>query len=169
MTEVERISDQLQRAHEGGAFHGPALREVLAGVTAAQAAARPLPQAHTIWEIVLHIAAWEAIFRRRLSGEVIGEVSAAQDWPPVTDTSGAAWEKTLEELERGQQQLRQVISSLSASRLDATVPVEGYSVYSALDATVPVKGYSVYFMLHGIIQHALYHAGQIALLKKALV
>ena len=152
MGEAERIADQLRRAYEGEAWHGPALREVLAGVTAAQAARRPLRDAHTIWEIVLHIATWESVVRRRLEGEEIGELPPEQDWPPVRDTSEAAWKKALADLEKGNQRLRDVIASLPEARFAETVPV---------------KGYSFYYMLHGVVQHDLYHAGQIALLKKA--
>jgi len=152
MAEVERIADQFRRAFEGKAWHGPSVREVLAGVTAEQAARHPLPDAHSIWEIVVHIGVWEAFVRRRLEGEVITDVPPEQDWPPVADTSETAWKRTLEDLERGHQRLRKVISELPESRLSDTV--QG-------------MGYSVYFMLHGVVQHDLYHAGQIALLKKA--
>lgn len=153
MKEVARIVDQLQRAFAGEAWHGPSLREILGGVNAEQAARRPLPQAHNIWEIVLHIAGWKSVVRRRLSGEVIGDVGDDQDWPPVGDPSEAAWRKTVEELERCHQQLREAVAQLTDERLGETVPAKGYSVYA---------------MLHGILQHDLYHAGQIALLKKAL-
>jgi len=152
MSEAERIADQLRRAYEGGAWHGPAVREVLAGVTAAQAARRPLSDAHTIWEIVLHIATWESVVRRRLEGEEIGELSPEQDWRPVRETSDAAWKNALADLEKNNRQLRDVIARVPESRLSETVPVKGYSVYT---------------MLHGVIQHDLYHAGQMALLKKA--
>ena len=152
MAEVERIADQLKHAFEGNAWHGPSVREVLTGVSAERAARRPLPGAHTIWEIAVHIGVWEAFVRRRLEGEVITEVPPEQDWPPITDTSEAAWKRTLAQLEEGHMRLRKVIGALPESRLAETV--QG-------------MGYSVYFMLHGVVQHDLYHAGQIALLKKA--
>jgi len=50
MTEIERILDQLKRAYEGNAWHGPSVREALNGVTPEQAAAHPLSGAHSIWE-----------------------------------------------------------------------------------------------------------------------
>src|SRR3989337_1702 len=51
--EVHRIEDQLQRAFEGGAWHGPSVLEVLEGLTAAKTAARPVPGPHSTWEIRL--------------------------------------------------------------------------------------------------------------------
>ena len=152
MTEVERIVDQLRRAYEGEAWHGPSLRELLDRVAAAQAARRPLPQAHTIWELVLHIAAWESIVRRRLGGEAV-EATPEQDWPPVPDTGDAAWKKALDDLHRGHLALRQAIDTLTDEQLRQKVVGQKYSVYA---------------MLHGVVQHDLYHAGQIALLKKAV-
>ena len=59
MPEVNRIRDQLRRAFEGQAWHGPAVMELLDGVTAKQAATRPVVAVHTMWELVLHIGAWE--------------------------------------------------------------------------------------------------------------
>ncbi|MFQ5778530.1 MAG: DinB family protein [Terriglobia bacterium] len=153
MSEAERLHDQLHRAFEGEAWHGPSVREVLAGVTAAQAAKRPLPNAHTIWELVHHIAAWEAIVRRRLSGELIVEVSDQQDWPPVRDTSEAGWRKALDDLNRGHLELRQAVAGLTDERLGEKVPGKDHTIYGTVQ---------------GAIQHDLYHAGQIALLKKAL-
>ena len=150
--EVERIADQLRRAFEGNAWHGPALSEVLSDVTSEQAAKKPLRAAHSIWEIVLHIAVWESAVRRRLMGEVIDELPPEQDWPPVRDTSENTWQSVLESLKQGNRQLQQAISEFRDERLSEPVPA---------------KGYSTYVMLHGVVQHHLYHAGQIAILKKA--
>ena len=56
MSQIANLLDELKRIHNGGAWHGPALREALAGVTAEQATMRPVPGAHSIWELVLHLA-----------------------------------------------------------------------------------------------------------------
>jgi uncharacterized damage-inducible protein DinB len=154
MTEVERILDQLKRAYEGNAWHGPAVKEVLAGVTAAQARTRPLANAHSIWELVQHIAVWEDAGRRRLEGDRAAiEASSPEDWPPASDASEATWEEAKAALDRVHQKLVQTIARLPESRLDEPI-LEGMS--------------SVYVTLHGVIQHDVYHAGQIAILKKAL-
>jgi uncharacterized damage-inducible protein DinB len=152
MSETQRIETLLQQAFEGNAWHGPALRQLLADVTASSAAARPLANAHSIWEIVLHIATWEEVVRRRLQGETIVDLPPDQDWPSVRDTSEAAWHKALQDLEQANRALREMI-----------VRIDDWH----LTDDVPGKDHSVYTMLHGIIQHDLYHAGQIAVLKKA--
>jgi uncharacterized damage-inducible protein DinB len=151
MSEVERIVDQLQRAFAGEAWHGPSVMQILDGITAAQAAAHPVNGAHSIWEIALHIAAWEGAVRKRLRGER-AQLPEAEDWPAVTDTGEQAWEQTREQLKRVHQELCDAVAALDESRLDQPV-VAGMS--------------SVYVTLHGVIQHSLYHGGQIALLKKS--
>src|SRR5258707_855380 len=97
MSEIQRIVDQLQRAFVGEAWHGPAVMQILEGITAAQAAARPEGGAHSIWEIAFHITAWEGAVRQRLRGER-AQLSAAEDWPAVTDTGEQAWEQTKAQL-----------------------------------------------------------------------
>lgn len=151
MSEVQRIEDQLRRAYEGDAWHGPALRELLADVNAERAAARPLANAHSIWEIVLHVAAWDGAVRRRVEGEKVDEPPEG-DWPAVTDTGEAAWQEARARLERNHRALRAAVARLSDAELYEKVGGGGSSRYGTL---------------HGVIQHQLYHAGQIALLKKA--
>ena len=150
-SEVERIMGELQRAFEGNAWHGPAVLELLHDVTAEQAAARPVAGAHSIWELVLHIAAWESAGCRRLEGDR-AELPDEENFPPVNDTSEAAWQQTIGLLKAGHRRLRDAISRLDESRLDEPV-MDGMR--------------SIYITLHGVIQHDLYHAGQIAILKKA--
>ncbi len=151
MSEIERITDQLHRAFYGDAWHGPAVMDLLKDVGAVQAAARSLPKAHTVWEIVNHVSVWKDAVRRRLLGENV-QLDGEYDWPPVKDTSKSAWRKTLEDLKRRHDELETVVAGLNESRLD-TPWAEGKS--------------TVYFLTHGVIQHDLYHAGQIALLIKA--
>lgn len=153
MSEIDRIQDQLKRAHEGGAWHGPSLQEILKGISASEASARPVPNAHSIWEIVLHIAAWEGAGRRRLQGDR-AQLPREEDWPRISDTSDGAWQHALTKLDESYRLLRDEISRLKEDRLDQPV-LSGMS--------------SVYVTLHGVIQHDLYHAAQIAILKKALL
>ena len=153
MSETARIADQLRRAFSGDAWHGDSVLEILNGVTAAQAAARPIPHAHTIWELVLHIAAWDGAVRRRLAGEAL-ELSDEQNFPPVKDTSESAWRKTLEHVRQVHDELVQAVSESPDTRLTEQVPGKQGAHYN------------YYYMLHGVVQHELYHAGQVALLKK---
>ena len=151
MREIERIVDQLNRAFIGEAWHGPAVIEILEGITAPQAAAHPLAGGHSIWELALHITAWTRAGSRRLRGDR-AQLSEVENFPPVIDLSERAWEEARESIKAAYEELRGAIVLLDDSRLDQPI-MEGMS--------------SVYVTLHGVIQHSLYHAGQIAILKKA--
>lgn len=148
-TEGARITDQLRRMYDGPAWHGPALAPLLADVTARQASARPLPNAHSIWEIVLHLAAWLRIARERLSATQTRDHTDAENWPPAA----GSWPDTLAALEREQRSLEQAILSFPDPRLDDPAPASEPQTF--------------YILLHGVIQHVAWHAGQIAILKKA--
>ena len=153
MSETARIADQLRRAFHGDAWHGDSVLKILDGVTAAQAAAHPIKQAHSIWELVLHMAAWDVAVRRRLGGEALA-LSNEQNFPPVTDTSESAWRSTLARVRQVHDELVAAVAAFPDSRLSEKVPGKepDYDTF--------------YYMLHGVAQHELYHAGQIALLKK---
>ena len=151
MSRARHLGSSLERTVTGPMWHGSALAEVLEGVTAERAAARPIPGAHTIWEIVLHIIAWAEIARARLRGESTGDPTPEQDWPPVTATDAAAWQRTLERLGACHRELAADVRGLDEARLDQKI--------ADLD-------YSADVLLHGIVEHGTYHGGQIALLKK---
>ncbi len=153
MSEVRRIGGQLKRAFEGQAWHGPSLQELLTDVAPEQAAAKPFPKVHSIWELVLHIEAWARIVTQALEGQMMPEqLPTEEDWPPVEAVNETEWHAALAQLASGQRQLRDALRHLTDENLEEIVPG---------------RSYSFYFMLHGTVQHNLYHAGQIALLKKA--
>jgi uncharacterized damage-inducible protein DinB len=150
-SEAARIADQLRRAFDGSAWHGPSLLELLEDVDAATAAAKPLAGVHSIWELVLHIAAWDEAGLQRLSGEKWQPVGLT-NFPAVNKPTEAAWRKAVSATKRTHETLVRTVAALSDSRLGQRVPG---------------KRYDFYHLLHGITQHELYHAGQIAILKKA--
>src|SRR4029078_1114308 len=156
MTEIERISDQFRRAFDGNAWHGPSVITLLEGVTAAQAASRPIPAAHSIWQLVSHIEAWERACLRRLNGDP-AQLTDEEDWQPIDDTSDGAWKSTKQQLVDTHRELLDAIMKTDESRLNEPIITNPNTPFS-----------SVYVTLHGGVQHDLYHAGQIAILKKAL-
>ena len=149
MSESRRIADQLRRSYEGIAWHGPSLKEVLDGVTAEIAARHTLAGAHSIHEITLHVAGWaEVAHRAIIEGGYDAKVTGNQDWPPAA----GAWEDALARLDQAQRSLVAAVRGLDDQRLMEIVSEE--------------KKFSCYFLVHGVVQHNLYHAGQIAILKK---
>src|SRR5215213_6655598 len=152
MSRLKELARHIDRTVRGPMWHGPALTEVLEGVTPERAVAHPIAGAHSIWEIVLHATAWADIARARLKGERIGDPTPDQDWPPVAATGAADWERALAQLRASHRQLAEDIGLLDESRLDEKI------------AGLP---YSALVLLHGVVEHGTYHGGQIALLKKA--
>jgi uncharacterized damage-inducible protein DinB len=150
MSQIEQIIHELKCAFDGEAWHGPALMEILDGVDAKTALARPIATAHTIWELVLHVTGWERVITRRLHGEKL-VLSDAENFGHVTDTSETAWRNAIQNLRRTHKELIETVSALAEDKLNARVPG---------------KPYDTRFMLHGAAQHAAYHGGQIALLKR---
>src|SRR5579864_3627998 len=98
-SEASRIADQLRRAFDGSAWHGPSVLKLLRDVDAATAAAKPLANVHSIWELVLHIAAWDEAVRRRLGG-TRARLTALQNFPGVPEPTDAAWRNAVAQLER---------------------------------------------------------------------
>jgi uncharacterized damage-inducible protein DinB len=149
-SEPALIADQLYRAFEGNAWHGPALLELLLDMDSATAAARPLTDVHSIWELVLHVVAWDAAACRRLGGEKV-QLTGTANFPVVPKPTQTTWREAIASAKRTHDLLVETVAALPESRLRDRVPG---------------KRYDFYFMLHGVAQHALYHAGQIAILKK---
>jgi uncharacterized damage-inducible protein DinB len=150
--ELERLEAQLRHSFEGGAWHGPSVLETLEDVTPEAAFAHPLAGAHSIWELVLHLAGTYRLVLRRLQGND-SQLTPAEDWPPVPPPTASNWRDALGSLQELNQQLRSAILGFSAEQLDQPLVAESYSAYT---------------QFIGVTQHDLYHAGQIALLRKAL-
>jgi uncharacterized damage-inducible protein DinB len=156
MSERERLLDMMRRLHAGDAWHGPSVKEALAGVDHHRAAARPIAGGHTIWEIALHVAAWRNEVGARIGGKRPG-MPEQGDWQTVTDTSAEAWQRTLDALDASHNALASVVRNLSDADLDRSLGTD----------VNPAGGSTTGLTLHGIVQHDAYHAGQISLLKKS--
>ena len=155
-TECNRIAYALASAINGEAWYGDSVREILDKITAGQAQARPIANAHSIWELVVHVEAWVILAEGAVQGKPIPAWSTMpkeQDWPPVGDTSEVDWKEAVKSFFSTHLRLVEAIKKLGDDRLEATVPG---------------RPYNFYHLFQGMIQHAVYHAGQIALLKKAL-
>ncbi|HJU88529.1 MAG TPA: DinB family protein [Gemmatimonadaceae bacterium] len=153
MNELRRLEEQLRAAVEGSAWHGPAVLELLSDVTPEQAAARPIAGAHSIWELVLHLAGTYRLVLRRVRGDG-RQLSLEEDWPAVGAVSAIDWRESVAALRELNAEVRRVLSTFPADRLD--------------EQLVSESPYTAYTQFIGLTQHDLYHAGQIALLKRAV-
>jgi uncharacterized damage-inducible protein DinB len=153
MSETRHIRGVLRSVYRGPAWHGPSISENLKGIEAAQAASHPISGAHSIWEIVHHVTAWEREVVQFLGGKPHVTMQGEEDWPPVKDTSEEAWEKTVTDLRAAHTALADAIKRFNEDDLEKIVPG---------------RDFPWFIVLHGIIHHSLYHSGQIAMLRKAV-
>ncbi len=151
MSEISFIVEQLKLAFEGEPWHGPALMEVLEGIDAKAALERPIGKAHCIWELVVHLSGWEQVILTRLQGQT-ATLTDAQNFGHLDSTTEQSWMSAVAILRQSHAELIKLVTALPESRLGDRVPG---------------KDYDVRFMLNGAVQHAAYHAGQIAILKRA--
>lgn len=154
MSDATTISAMLKSTSHGPAWHGPSVLEALEGVSAAQATLKPLADAHSIWEILLHMNAWQDHVLNVVGGADGAALQGDADWPPVpAERAEDAWETAQRHFEGGGQEIRELIMHFDDARMHETVPGREF----------PMKVF-----LHGIVHHNLYHCGQIAILKKGL-
>jgi uncharacterized damage-inducible protein DinB len=159
--EIDALAKELDEGFGGDPWHGPSLKAALASVGAAQASRRVIPGAHTIWELVLHIAAWRGETVNRIQGKQAGDPPEG-DWPAApqgTAATDAEWRKALACLDDGHRRLMEAVRALPADHLHA--PTIDYR------KRADGRGATRCVTLHGVAQHDAYHAGQISLLKKA--
>jgi uncharacterized damage-inducible protein DinB len=155
--DVERVIAELRRQHDGDPWHGPSRVAILADVGAREAAWQPGGGAHSIWELVLHMRSWTREVERRALGGYPA-MPADGDWPPVIDTSEAAWTDTQASLDAAHEQLVAIVRRLGAERLSERV--------GATKQDPAGTGISHRAMLYSLAQHDVYHSGQVALLKR---
>ncbi len=148
------LAETIARSVAGDPWHGPSLTALLAGVTEAGAAARPVPDAHSILEIVLHAAAWMDEVAARLQGKAPGGPEAG-DWPPA-----CPWPAARARLDAAHARLQRALAEFPEARLGE---VFGGERVAALGTGVTFEA-----MLVGVVEHNAYHGGQVALLRRAL-
>lgn len=159
MNGIEKIADRLRQVYDGDPWHGAPAVQVLQGITASEAAARPVPNAHSIWEILLHLTGWTAEVGRRLEGRQPA-LPADGDWPPVPEPAEEGWRAALARFREEHERLLAALERFPEERLEEKVG----QVRDLPLGTGVTFGHT----LQGILQHHVYHTGQIALLKKAL-
>jgi uncharacterized damage-inducible protein DinB len=151
--ESRRIAGQLRHAFAGKPWHGLPLSDLLTEATPGQASARTIASAHSIWELVLHIELRTRVAFEATQGTPMPRpYGTEKDWPTAANAGADTWAETKAHLFHTAENLALAIDGFDDERLQETVPG---------------REYDFYYLFHGVIQHSLYHAGQIALLSRA--
>jgi hypothetical protein len=151
--QIQLLLRLLDESFDKKSWHGPNLRGSIRGLTPEEAAWRPGPERHNIWEHVVHAAYWKYIVRRRLLGEKKGSFGIkGSNWfvRPV-DVNADDWRGDVTVLEVEHQRLRAAVAELAPAGLERKPAGSKVSNLA---------------MLTGIASHDVYHAGQIQLLKR---
>ena len=160
MNWLKHFAQELRKGHEAEPWHGPSTKTLLQGITAEEAASHVIPQFHSVWELVLHMDAWQREVLRRLDASFIPEIPEEGDWRRVVEVSEEAWERAISDLDSS---LHELVSALNnmAKTADENTPSESRGTATGPNITLAAT-------LSGLIQHNAYHSGQIALLRKVL-
>jgi uncharacterized damage-inducible protein DinB len=151
-TEIEKIKRQLEKAFDGQPWYGTSVKGILKEVDPSLVHKKIGP--HSIIVLLLHMVAWRRYVTKKLSGDNDYKVTDAMNFPEPA-TTPKAWTDALNDLAQSQEELINAMSSFPSDKLDELVPAASHK-------------YTWYTLLHGIVQHDIYHLGQIAIIRKAL-
>jgi uncharacterized damage-inducible protein DinB len=145
--ESRLLAEQIRRMFTGEPWYGPPFRQLLESVTAETAGARPAGVSHSIWELLLHVDAWIGVALNAARGEEIPKIYGTPlDWPAPSGD----WEAAVRSLFDSAERLAAAMEQFPSEQWQKTVPEREYTYYD---------------LFQGAVQHCVYHAGQIALLK----
>ena len=159
MSVRSNLSQKLLTIWNGDPWYGSSSSTILAGVTAAEALAHPLPGVQSIWETLLHMTAWTEETVSRMKGAE-SKTPERGDWPPVKGSTQDEWIAAQTELLTARKALLEMIEKSHEESMYLQVPKKGETGHGS--------GATRAETVSGLADHDVYHLGQIALLKKGL-
>jgi hypothetical protein len=152
-TETIRMAKHLREVFSGKPWYGHPLSELLGGITHETALTNPVPSVHSIWELVLHVELWTRIALEATQGLPMPKLYGTEkDWLAVEDPGETGWRRAQTTLFLIVERLARAIEEFGDSRLADTVPG---------------REYNFAYLFDGVVEHSVYHFGQIAQLKAA--
>jgi uncharacterized damage-inducible protein DinB len=144
VNQLDHIADSYRAATIEGAWYGPSLAEMLAEVSPELAVTPPRPGAHTVSALLQHLLLWNERIRNTAEGNPLPPWQPEKEWaePPIP------WNDLLARWNTSRDLLEAIIRNFPAADLAKQVKGRDY----------PYKT-----MLNGIVQHTIYHSGQIAM------
>lgn len=152
--EIQAIRRNIQNTLEGTPWYGRPVYELLDEVDPASTWARPGATEHSLIELLYHMITWAGFTLKRIEGDKEQDLAAFEkmDWREI-DPKTHTWQNGLKEFK----EIHQKILELLQTKED-----------SLLKEIVDYRQYNFRFLLNGLIQHNIYHLGQIAYVKKLL-
>ncbi|MDQ1404992.1 MAG: hypothetical protein QOG55_621 [Acidobacteriaceae bacterium] len=144
MSQTQRIADSYRAATVKGAWYGPSLAELLAQISPEVATTRPVPGSHSILELLQHLLLWNERIRKTSDSNSLPPWEPEKDWaePPI------AWNELVSRWSQSRERLEERIRNF---------PIED------LTKQVPGRNYNYETLFQGVVEHTIYHSGQIAM------
>ena len=150
----EKLVKEFEDILSGGPWYGDPIYKILDRITFDSAYEKPIPAAHNVAEILLHMLSWTEEVMDRMNGMTASTPSSG-DWPDPGAPDEQKWQLWVEDLKLVNVNLIKIIRDFPDEQWDDKIDDKrGYepTTYEEL--------------IHGFFQHQIYHAGQIALLVK---
>jgi uncharacterized damage-inducible protein DinB len=153
--EVESIIKTLQNVNTGEPWYGRAVYEILDETDPAKAAVKPNKSGHSLLELIYHMLTWSEFTLKSIEFDKGTDTRIIEklDWRDI-DPGIHTWEKGL---------------AAFKSTQDKIITLLGQKTDEFLEEIVTHHKYNVRFLLNGLVQHNIYHLGQVAYINKLLV
>ena len=154
--ETQYIIKSFESTLSGQPWFGRAVYEIIGEVDEAKANTKPNGTEHSMIELLWHMNTWAEFVLGSLENRNVDAMKAieANDWREI-DPKTHTWKKGLEQLKATHNKIVEILNQKTDD--------------SFLGEIVPLRKFNFRFMLNGLIQHNIYHLGQVAYLRKMLV
>jgi uncharacterized damage-inducible protein DinB len=152
--ELQSIIRNIQNVNTGEPWYGRSVYEMLDEIAPAIVYTKPNEDSHSLIELLYHMITWAEFTLKRIEGDTKHDMSVSEkmDWREI-DTKGHTWKKGLTEFKAIHKKIIQLLDKKDDE---------------FLKENVDYRKYNFRFLLNGLIQHNIYHIGQIAYLRKLL-
>ena len=150
---IKNIVRQLNEIQDGSLWFDQCFKEKTDQLTDAEAFTRPIPQVHSVAEHISHILEWRKECMLRFKGQRTDLMNSADDWKDNDTLSKIGWTE-----------LKKLFFESTVTLVNALENQED----AYLETKFPDTEYNFHYLIEGIIQHDLYHLGQIGITIKLL-
>ncbi len=152
--ETQSIIQNLENTLSGEPWFGRAVYDLLNDTDETKVYVKPGGTEHSLVEILYHMITWAEFTLSRIDENSTGTLSTAEemDWREI-NPAVHTWQAGMDELKAVHKKIIDILKTKDDS---------------FLSGIVEERDYNYRFLLNGLIQHNIYHAGQIAYLKKML-
>lgn len=159
MTTSEKLQNELKKVLSGDPWYGNPVYQIIEQVTFEAAFEKPAGTAHNIAEIVLHMLAWTEEVMDRMNGMSAGLPSSG-DWPPTGNPEEQKWQNYVNDLKLVNVNLLSIIRDFPDEQWNEPINDERNCESGS--------GVTYEELVNGLIQHHIYHSGQIAILNRVI-